>query len=133
MHDISEMSIDHLCAANLCLAVCRMTNHIAVGKVGDDQVNLLVDSIHYLLSDFLQAQLWNLLKRDAARRWNADILLARKGLVVAAIQEKGDVRKLFRLSHAHLPQARPADDFSESILNPGRGKGYWQVFELVVI
>ena len=94
-----------------------MPDHVAVGKVGHDQVVALVDAGQNLFGDLRQAQFGNLVERDAFGRWNAHILLAGEGLVVPAVKEKGDMSKFLGFGDPQLAQPGPADDFAQGVLD----------------
>jgi hypothetical protein len=82
-------------AADLGFAASGMPDHVTVGKIGHDQIKLLVNRLHHLPRHLFQTQLWNLVKGDPAGRGNANVGFARVGLVVAAVQEVGHMGKFF--------------------------------------
>ncbi len=127
------MCIYKLGTFDLRITILRVTNHIAIGKVSHDQVVLLFDAVQNLLGDLCQTQFGQLIKWNTFWRWNAYIVLAGERLVVAAVEEKRDVRVFFRFGDAQLTQARATDDFAQGVLDPGGGKGHRQVLELFVV
>ena len=93
------------CSLQLRLGVRRMTDHVAVGEVGQNKIIAFIDRTQNLFRDLGQAEFRLLIKRDSLRRGYAHVGLARKRLVIATVKEKCHMRVLFRLRTVELTKA----------------------------
>ncbi len=71
----AQVAIDQGRTVELCLVVGGMPDHIPIGKVGHDQVIVLLQSAQHLLLDLRQAEFRDLVEGNAFRGGDAHIVL----------------------------------------------------------
>jgi hypothetical protein len=74
-----------------------------------------------------------LVKGHAFGGWNADILFTHERLIVATVEEEGDMREFLGLGDTQLAQAGAADDFAKGILDLCWSESNRQTLELFVV
>jgi hypothetical protein len=113
----TKVMINDFGAADFGILVGSVPDHIPIGKVGYDEIVFLLNAFQNLFCHLRQAELGDLVERDAFRGGDAHVVLAGEGLVIATIEEKGDVGKFFLLGCMELSQTGSADDFGEGLLD----------------
>jgi hypothetical protein len=68
-----------------------MSDHVAIGKIGHDQVVVFFKTIQYLPGDFLQTHFRRLIEWDTFKGWNEHIVFTCEGSVVPSVEEEGDM------------------------------------------
>ena len=115
------------------LRVGGVSDYIAVGEVGEDELIAAVHGAHDLLRHLRQAQLRLLVEGNALGRGHPQVVLAGEGLVLAAVEEEGHMGVLLRLGAVELPQPRLADHLSQRFHHLFRRKGDGQILEFLMI
>jgi hypothetical protein len=93
-----------------------MPDHVGIGVIQHDQVvSVGADRLHRLIRQFRRRHLGLEVVGRNLRRGNHDAVLAAIRLLLAAVEEIGDVRVLLRLRHSQLDTTRVGDDLAEHI------------------
>ena len=112
-----------------------VTDHVAVGKVADDQGVLVGgDGLHHLVADLLGAHLGHqVIGGELLRGGDQAAVLALGLLFHAAVEEEGHMGVLLGLSHAELLEALGADQIADGVLDDLGGIGDGESQRLVIL
>ncbi len=102
------------------VTVGGVPNHIAVGKVGNNEIIALFQPLDNIVRDLGQAQLGHGVKRHALGGGDADVVLAGERLVIAAVKEECHMGEFFGLRAVQLGQPVLAEHLRQRALDLGR-------------
>ena len=121
--EAANAGVNRLNSLDDCREDTRMTDHVAVRVVEDDEVVLLgTDGLADLVRDLDGAHLRLEVIRSDLRARDEDAVLALVRLLDAAVEEERDVRVLLRFSDAELREAVVLDDLAERLVDVLRRK-----------
>ena len=118
VHDLADALIHGLDGLDGGVVVAGVTDHVAVGKVEDDDViRAGLNALDALFRDLVGAHLGlEVVGRDLGRG-NEHTVLAGVGRFNAAVEEERDMGVLLGLRDAQLRQAELAEVFAEAVMD----------------
>ena len=101
----SKALIDGFAGGNRCVQIARVSYHIRVGIVHDDQVVPILDGLHKSIGDFTSRHLGlQIVGGDIRRLWHLPVFALKRHLFTA-VQKECHMRVLFGFGKAVLSQA----------------------------
>src|SRR2546423_12365679 len=129
----TETSVDVLTSFNCLIQLARVTDHVGVCKVYNEDVGFAsFDRAQQFVGDFEGGHLWSQIVSRHLRRRHQQALLVRELAFRAAVEKVSDVRVLLSLGHAIVFNFADREDVGQDISRLRWWKRYGQRIALVV-
>ena len=129
----AELRVYDAGTGDLRLVVGGVADHVAVCKVGDDEVIAVLEPVGNGVYHAGQAQAGHGIERHALGGGNAHVVLARERLLVTAVEEEGHVGKLFAFGAVQLRLAGFGEHLRERVPHLGGRERDGQIGVFLVI